>query len=55
VESPLTEKAIALPEQSLCAAQCHHVPHVKPDWSVTASWAKIVGPGHQRAQNPPSK
>jgi hypothetical protein len=54
-ETPLAEKSIALPEQSLCAAQCHHVPHVKPDWSVTASWAKIIGPGHQRAQPPPSK
>jgi hypothetical protein len=54
-ESPLAEKAIALPEQSLCAAQCHHEPHVKPDWSVTASWAKIVGPGHQRGQSAPSK
>jgi hypothetical protein len=53
--SPLAEKSIALPEQGLCAAQCHHVPHVKPDWSVTASWAKIVGPGHQRAPSTPSK
>lgn len=46
-EAPLEARLIALPEQGLCASQCHHVPHVKPDWSVTASWAKIVGPGHQ--------
>ena len=50
-ESPLADKSIAFPEQSLCAAECHHPPHVKADWSVTASWAKIVGPGHQRMQN----
>ena len=48
-DTPLDDKLIALPEQSLCAAQCHHPPHVKADWSVTASWAKIIGPGHQRA------
>lgn len=48
VEAPADPKLIALPDQSLCAAQCHHPPHVKADWSVTASWAKIVGPGHQR-------
>lgn len=48
VDKPSDAKLIALPEQSLCAAQCHHPPHVKADWSVTASWAKIVGPGHQR-------
>jgi len=56
-DSPLGEKLIAaMPEQSLCAAQCHHPPHVKPDWSVTDSWAKIIGPGHQRRPNsPPSK
>ncbi len=52
VETPLGEKLISLPEQSLCAAQCHHPPHVKADWSVTASWAKIIGPGHQRASKP---
>jgi hypothetical protein len=52
VDTPLDEKLIALPEQGLCAAQCHHVPHVKADWSVTASWAKIIGPGHQRSTKP---
>ena len=55
VDTPLDDKLIALPEQSLCAAQCHHEPHVNADWSVTASWAKITGPGHQRAQSPVSK
>jgi Cytochrome c554 and c-prime len=56
VDTPLDEKLISLPEQGLCAAQCHHPPHVKADWSVTASWAKIIGPGHQRASKPtPSK
>jgi hypothetical protein len=54
VDTPLDEKLIALPEQSLCAAQCHHPPHVKADWSVTASWAKIIGPGHQRPSSAPS-
>ena len=51
VDTPLDEKLIALPEQSLCAAQCHHPPHVKADWSVSASWAKIIGPGHQRTSH----
>ncbi|MEI9952631.1 MAG: multiheme c-type cytochrome [Pseudomonadota bacterium] len=55
VDTPLDDKAIALPEQSLCAAQCHHPPHVKADWSVTASWAKIIGPGHQRVRNAAKK
>jgi len=54
VETPLDEKLIAMPEQSLCAAQCHHPPHVKADWSVTASWAKIIGPGHQRGNSAPA-
>jgi len=55
VDTPLDDKLIALPEQSLCAAQCHHQPHVKSDWSVTASWAKIVGPGHERRQTTPAE
>jgi hypothetical protein len=52
-EAPLSEKPIAQPEQSLCSG-CHHTPHVKADWSAAASWAKIIGPGHQRAQSPSS-
>ncbi|HYQ04199.1 MAG TPA: multiheme c-type cytochrome [Polyangiaceae bacterium] len=54
VETPLEDKSIAMPEQGLCASQCHHQPHVKADWSVTASWAKIIGPGHQRGSSAPS-
>jgi len=46
VTAPTDDKFISLPERSLCAAQCHHPPHVKADWSVDASWQKIVGPGH---------
>ncbi len=49
-DAPLADKLITIPEQGLCAATCHHPPHVKNDWSVTASWQKIVGPGHQRAK-----
>ena len=48
-DTPLAENLISIPEQSLCAGTCHHPPHVKDDWSVTASWRKIIGPGHQRA------
>jgi hypothetical protein len=49
VDKPNVDKLISIPEQSLCAATCHHPPHVKSDWSATASWQKIVGPGHERA------
>jgi hypothetical protein len=49
-DKPLVDDLIAIPEQTLCAASCHHPPHVKADWSVTASWQKIIGPGHQRAK-----
>jgi len=55
VAAPGDAKLIAMPEQSLCAAQCHHEPHVKADWSVVASWAKIIGPGHQRPPSAASK
>src|SRR5450432_1456292 len=47
-DQPKALHLISLPEQSLCAAQCHHMPHVKADWSVAESWQKIVGPGHSR-------
>ncbi len=49
-DAPLADKLIAIPEQSFCAATCHHRPHVNDDWSVTASWRKIIGPGHERAK-----
>jgi hypothetical protein len=55
VDTPLDEKLISLPEQGLCAATCHHPPHVKADWSVTDSWEKIVGPGHKRSDHAPAK
>jgi 2',3'-cyclic-nucleotide 2'-phosphodiesterase (5'-nucleotidase family) len=54
VDAPLEDKWIRMPDQGLCAAQCHHPPHVKADWSVTASWAKIIGPGHQRGNSIPA-
>jgi hypothetical protein len=34
------------PEKSLCATECHHVPHVSKSWSVDEAWKQIVGPGH---------
>jgi hypothetical protein len=46
---PLDDTLISIPEQSFCAATCHHPPHVKSDWSAALSWPKIVGPGHQRS------
>ena len=46
VQKPSDDKLIALPEHGLCAATCHHPPHVHADWSVTDAWPKIIGPGH---------
>jgi hypothetical protein len=40
----------ASPPQTLCGPKCHHVPHVKPDWSVTAAWQHILGPGHGKGR-----
>ena len=37
---------IAKPKRSLCAAECHHPPHVKSNWSVDEAWKHIIGPGH---------
>jgi Cytochrome c554 and c-prime len=45
---PADATLIAIPERSLCAAKCHHPPHVHADWSADAVWSVIVGPGHQR-------
>lgn len=39
---------IAKPERSLCGPKCHHMPHVKADWSVDRAFEQIVGPGHGR-------
>jgi hypothetical protein len=46
--SPADPSLIRIPERTLCAAECHHPPHVKADWSVDEAWKKIVGPGHAR-------
>src|SRR5262249_50876438 len=37
------------PAKRLCAASCHHPPHVPQGWNSDEAWSKIVGPGHQRA------
>lgn len=34
------------PSKDLCAASCHHPPHVGPTWSVDEAWPHILGPGH---------
>jgi 2',3'-cyclic-nucleotide 2'-phosphodiesterase (5'-nucleotidase family) len=34
------------PPRSLCAASCHHPPHVNESWNVDQAWKRIVGPGH---------
>jgi hypothetical protein len=44
--APKTENLISLPERGLCAATCHHPPHVHADWDAAAAWQKIIGPGH---------
>ena len=46
VATPKAEKLISLPERGLCAATCHHPPHVHADWDAAAAWQKIIGPGH---------
>ncbi len=46
VAAPKAENLISLPERGLCAATCHHPPHVHTDWSVSDAWPKIIGPGH---------
>lgn len=47
ITSPMDEKLIQrVPKRSMCAARCHHPPHVKEDWSVNEAWPKILGPGH---------
>jgi hypothetical protein len=49
IGNPADPKLISVPERSLCATKCHHVPHVHADWSVDLAWPVIVGVGHQRA------
>jgi len=47
-EKPKQAGLISIPERSLCAAKCHHPPHVHADWSVDFAWPVIVGKGHER-------
>ncbi|HET9960424.1 MAG TPA: multiheme c-type cytochrome [Polyangiaceae bacterium] len=37
---------VAKPDPGLCAANCHHEPHVHPSWNVAAALPKIIQPGH---------
>ncbi len=47
VDDPQNKELMRLsPERSLCATECHHVPHVSKTWSVDGAWKQIVGPGH---------
>lgn len=48
IGNPADAKLISTPERSLCAAKCHHVPHVHADWSADLAWPVIVGRGHER-------
>ncbi|HEX5098912.1 MAG TPA: multiheme c-type cytochrome [Polyangiaceae bacterium] len=48
IGNPADAALISVPERSLCAAKCHHVPHVHADWSVDLAWPVIVGKGHER-------
>ena len=48
VEKPGEAGLISVPERTLCAGKCHHVPHVHADWSVDLAWPVIVGKGHER-------
>ena len=55
VENTADMKLISVPDRSLCASKCHHVPHVHPDWNVDFAWPVIVGKGHERTKPPPPK
>jgi hypothetical protein len=39
---------IAKPDRAQCGPKCHHLPHVKADWSVDRAFEQIVGKGHGR-------
>jgi hypothetical protein len=52
IGNPADSKLISVPERSLCASKCHHVPHVHADWNVDFAWPVIVGKGHERAKKP---
>src|SRR5262249_4769054 len=36
------------PDLGLCAANCHHVPHVNADWRADVAVNSILGKGHGR-------
>ncbi len=36
----------AVPAKTLCAASCHHPPHVPQGWNSDEAWLKILGKGH---------
>jgi hypothetical protein len=44
--APKEKGLMKMPDQSFCATECHHPPHVHPGWSVAAAWPKIIAPGH---------
>jgi hypothetical protein len=47
LKSPADPAFIAAkPDLNLCAAKCHHTPHVKPDWNVAEALPHIIGKGH---------
>jgi hypothetical protein len=47
VEEPSDSNFIvAKPDLALCAAKCHHTPHVKPEWNVAEALPHIIGKGH---------
>ena len=43
-----TRAIIAKPDRAQCAPKCHHLPHVKADWSADKAFEQIIGPGHGR-------
>ncbi|HEV8551325.1 MAG TPA: multiheme c-type cytochrome [Polyangiaceae bacterium] len=47
-DKPKEPGLVTIPERSLCAAKCHHPPHVHADWNVDFAWPVIVGKGHER-------
>ena len=54
IANPADAKLISVPERSLCASKCHHVPHVHADWNVDLAWPVVVGKGHERTKAPPA-
>ncbi len=47
VANPTDSKLLqAVPAKTLCAASCHHPPHVPQGWNSDEAWLKIIGKGH---------